>query len=161
MKLTRSVSYALGVLLRVHSRGSERLETAARISKGCDLPPRFLYRILRKLVDRGLLQATSGPKGGYRLARKAETITLLDVIQAIDGPVKAVKLAPIHPQQRSAITRVNRLCEDSAKSFASALKDVTLASLQPVAKTRRKAGSSTNGDAELDGEAEIEADAEE
>lgn len=150
MKLTRSVSYALGVLLRVHTRGSERLETAARISKGCDLPPRFLYRILRKLVDRGLLQATSGPKGGYRLARKAEAITLLDVVQAIDGPVKAVKLTPIHSAQRGAIKQVNRLCEENAKSFAASLKEVTLASLQPAVPTRRKTGPSTNGDAELD-----------
>lgn len=139
MKLTRSVAYAIGVLLRVNGTAGVGPVTAARIADGCKLPPRFLYRILRKLVDQGLLRATSGPKGGYRLARNAEEINVLQIVQAIEGPLKPTKLVPIHHQLRAATAQVNVICEQNAKDFAAALKEVSLASMQPPPKKKRAA----------------------
>src|SRR5262249_26515882 len=84
MKLTRSVGYAVGILLRVDSAGSEEPMTAEAISKGCKFPPRFLYRVLRRMVDAGLLDGVSGPRGGYTLAKKPGQIKLLDIVEAVD-----------------------------------------------------------------------------
>ncbi len=52
-----------------------------------DIPRTYLTQILADLVAEGLLDARAGPAGGYTLARPADQITLLDVVEASDGPV--------------------------------------------------------------------------
>ena len=53
------------------------------------MPERFLLQILRNLVTHGILESTRGVEGGYMLNRSPEDISLLEVIEAIDGPLKA------------------------------------------------------------------------
>src|SRR5665213_2786007 len=110
MKLTRSVAYAIGILLQVHPAGLDGPVTAARISRGCKFPPRFLYRVLRRLVDAGLLVGISGPQGGYRLARLPAQIRLLDIVQAVEEPDRGASLEPVQHAQLPAIKLVNDLC---------------------------------------------------
>jgi Rrf2 family protein len=52
-----------------------------------EVPDRYLTQILAHLVSEGLLIAVAGPDGGYSLARSPESITLLDVVQAAEGPI--------------------------------------------------------------------------
>ena len=101
MKLTRSVSYAVGVLLRIDELADEGPVTAAQIARGCRFPPRFLYRILRRLVSAGLLRGTSGPGGGYLLARTPPRITLLDVVEGVLAAPEPSVLTPACKRQRS------------------------------------------------------------
>lgn len=129
MKLTRSVAYAVGVLLRVHQFRENRPMTAARIADGCDLPSRFLYRILRKLVDGGLLTGVSGPGGGYRLARAAKDISLLEIVVAIEGPLEATLLEPVQRKQKKAIDLINAACQHSADGFCKELRKLSLQKL--------------------------------
>jgi Rrf2 family protein len=51
------------------------------------MPERFLLQILRNLVTHGILRSTRGVDGGYALTRRPEDISLLDVIEAIEGPM--------------------------------------------------------------------------
>lgn len=151
MKLTRSVSYAIGILLQVSDETLEAPVTAARIARGCRFPPRFLYRILRRLVDADLLGGTSGPGGGYRLSRSPRSITLLDIVAAVDAPPEASRLMPVKPGHKAAIAKVNQVCEDAAERFAAELKRLKLSDLQAAGrratsrggrakKSRKKAG---------------------
>jgi Rrf2 family protein len=55
----------------------------------------YLLKQLQALTRAGLLQSIPGPKGGYRLARAADTITLLDVVEAIEGTDAAFRCAEI------------------------------------------------------------------
>ena len=105
MKLSRSVSYAVGILLRIAGGDGGGPMTAAAIARGCRFPPRFLYRILRRLVGAGLLRGMSGPGGGYSLARKAEAINLLDIVVAIEGDLTTTPLPPVTPKHRRACRR--------------------------------------------------------
>jgi Rrf2 family protein len=52
------------------------------------MPERFLLQILRNLVTHGILRSTRGVDGGYTLTRPPEEISLLDVIEAIEGPLQ-------------------------------------------------------------------------
>jgi Rrf2 family protein len=52
-----------------------------------DVPEDFLAKILKTLVDQGLVKSTRGPHGGYALARNPIDISFLDVIVAVEGPV--------------------------------------------------------------------------
>lgn len=130
MRLTRSVSYAVSVLLNVERRGRDEILTAAQISRHCEFPPRFLYRILRRLVDSSLLNGVSGPGGGYRLARPARQITLLEIVEAVEGPQEPSILEPVCRTHQGAIDVVNSVCRQTATQFTTTLAKTTLAALE-------------------------------
>ncbi len=129
MKLTRSVSYAVGILLKVHAESAGQAMTAARISKGSKFPPRFLYRVLRRLVDAGVLRGVSGPGGGYRLARPASQISLWDIVEAVEGPQQPSSLDVVNGRHRQAIQQINALARHQHAATVRAFKKLSLARL--------------------------------
>jgi Rrf2 family protein len=135
MKLTRSVAYAVGILLQVHKAALDGPVTAARVSRGCKFPPRFLYRVLRRLVDAGLLVGLSGPQGGYRLAKRPGQIRLLDIVLAVEEPSRGARLEPVQHAQLPAIKLVNELCDRNLAAFHRRLAAVSLAKLAEVCAT--------------------------
>ena len=135
MKLTRSVGYAVGILLRVQSVADGNPMTADAMSKGCKFPPRFLYRVLRRLVDAGLLEGISGPHGGYRLARSPGEIALLEIVEAVEDGGEAGGLVPVAPAQKGAIALINEMCESNERQLREALSEVTLAKLAKLCTT--------------------------
>ncbi len=132
MKLTRSVSYAVGILLKISDGHSRHPMTASQISAGAKFPPRFLYRVLRRLVDAGLLNGISGPGGGYRLAKPPSKITLLEIVSAVEGAQKPTVLPSVSPKHRKAIKHINGLTKKSAEQFSRDLKRVTLTRLRRI-----------------------------
>ncbi len=130
MKLTRSVSYAVGILLQIEDTRRKVPVTAATIARDCKFPPRFLYRVLRRLVDAGLLVGTSGPSGGYMLAKLPNAITLLDIVNAVESPPDPSVLEPVRAKHRKPIAKINRLCRANADRFKQELAKMTLAKLR-------------------------------
>lgn len=87
LEITRQADYALRAALEVARQpDGERIPTA-EIATRQNIPLPFLAKIVSQLVVRGILDATRGAGGGINLARPAEKITMLEVIEAIDGPV--------------------------------------------------------------------------
>ena len=103
--------------------------TAAQISRGGKFPPRFLYRILRKLVDAGLLQGVSGPGGGYALARQASRVRLLDVMTAVEGRSNQEQLTAVLREHRKAIARINQTSKRVTRRSEQTWSQLTLAQL--------------------------------
>lgn len=64
---------------------------AARLAAFYALPPAYLNKQLQALARAGILVSTSGPRGGFRLARDPADITLMDVVAAIEGPEGAFR----------------------------------------------------------------------
>ena len=145
MKLTRSVGYAVGILLRVQGAVAEGPMTADSISQGCKFPPRFLYRVLRRLVDAGLLQGISGPRGGYTLAKPSRQVRLLEIVQAVEEGASSSGLVPVNRQQKPAIEFVNELCERSARQMQNQLAKVTLAQLAELCTPAKRGPSKGAG----------------
>lgn len=95
MKLSRTVSYALHATLQLaRSESGEAPVPCSRLASAGGMPERFLLQILRSLVSHGILESTRGVEGGYTLGRSPEKISLLDVIEAVRGPVASN--FPIH-----------------------------------------------------------------
>ena len=87
MKLSRTVAYAVQASLHLaHENSSEPVPCSSLAAEG-QMPERFLLQILRNLVAHGILTSTRGVDGGYSLERDPADISLLDVIEAIDGPL--------------------------------------------------------------------------
>jgi len=129
VRLTRSVGYAVAILLQINKDDSGAPMTAAKITKHCKFPPRFLYRVLRRLVDARLLVGTSGPGGGYTLAPRRKPITMLDIVRAVESAPEASLLQPVCRHQRRVTERINRVSKQSAARFSAALGRLTLEQL--------------------------------
>src|SRR5687767_5138877 len=86
MRLSRTVSYAVRATLQLAQLQSHGPVPCSRLAAEGKMPERFLLQILRNLVTHGILRSTRGVDGGYALVRPANQISLLEVIEAIEGP---------------------------------------------------------------------------
>lgn len=91
MRITQEADYALRIvsLLAV----SETICGAGDISERTGVPERFAHKILRKLLQGGIVRSYTGAKGGYLLLRDPHELSMLDVIEQIDGPLEISKCA--------------------------------------------------------------------
>ncbi len=89
MKLSQSVTYAIHAILRLAENQSGSPISCGRLAEQGRMPERFLLQILRDLAKQGILQSTRGGGGGFTLGRPAQEISLLEVIEAVDGPLCA------------------------------------------------------------------------
>jgi Rrf2 family protein len=85
MKLPEGVEWALhSTWLLALARDADALP-ARRLAEFYDLPEAYLAKLLKALVRAGLLTAATGPRGGFRLGRPPEEITVADVLEAVEG----------------------------------------------------------------------------
>lgn len=63
------------------------LVTAAEIAEEMEIPQGFLHQVLQELQRGGLIRSTSGRRGGYALTRRPEEISVLEVLEALEGPL--------------------------------------------------------------------------
>jgi Rrf2 family protein len=82
---------ALLVLTEAYAEDPRRLVKSDAIAKGQRIPQKFLEVILSQLRQAQIVKSQRGALGGYRLARDPSTISVADVIAALDGPVGAVR----------------------------------------------------------------------
>lgn len=87
MQLSRTVEYALLATLQLARSQSGTPIPNSQLAMNGVMPQRFLLQVLRQLVTHGLLHSTRGVDGGYTLARDPSKITLLDIVEAVEGPL--------------------------------------------------------------------------
>ena len=129
MKLSRTVSYALRAVVRLGDTFEQDPIPCSRVAADGNMSNRFLLQILRKLVTHQILISTRGVEGGYALARPPKKITLLDIVQAIDGPIGGLlPIAEAFPKKTRI--RIERVLGDVQATMRSQLAAVTAADLR-------------------------------
>jgi Rrf2 family protein len=113
MKLTRASSYALQAVAYManHKKSkTDRPIPSHTIADERKIPERFLLKVLKPLVSAQILLSIKGPNGGYRLARSASDISMLDVVEAVDGPIRGA--APLNPRDndQGLHRRLDQVC---------------------------------------------------
>jgi Rrf2 family protein len=88
--ISAKTDYAIRATIELASSGSDGSLTAHAIADAQHIPLRFLLNILADLRRVGLVDSRRGPNGGWWLSRPADTITIADVIRAVDGPLTEV-----------------------------------------------------------------------
>lgn len=86
MQITRQTDYAIRCVLYLAEHPDE-VKVVDEIAKAKSVPKVFLAKILQKLSKAGIVRSYRGVKGGFELARRPKQISLLDIIEAIEGPV--------------------------------------------------------------------------
>ncbi|MCJ7556757.1 MAG: Rrf2 family transcriptional regulator [Gammaproteobacteria bacterium] len=87
MQITRQADYAMRAVIYLAEIEPDRRAATSLIAEAQHIPPSFLAKIVSQLSVAGLLQTSRGARGGVSLARSADEISLLEVIEAIDGPI--------------------------------------------------------------------------
>lgn len=124
MEVSARVDYALRALIELANQAHDepqKLVSCDSIATTVHIPARFLETIMRSLRQSGIVVSQRGSDGGFRLARPAESITVADVIRALDGPLAAVRGAP--PEDATYEGRAEHL-RDVWVATRAALRDV-------------------------------------
>lgn len=87
MQITRQADYALRAMLYLARLGPNERAATKKIAEVQKIPPSFLAKIISQLSVAGLIKTTRGAHGGVVLSRSTKEISLLDVVEAIDGPI--------------------------------------------------------------------------
>ncbi|NUT50797.1 MAG: Rrf2 family transcriptional regulator [Saccharothrix sp.] len=150
MKLPVSTEWVLHCATTLAQLEPGATASAAQLAAYYDLPAPYLAKQLQALVKTGVLAATTGPRGGFRLARPAAEITLLQVVEAVDGASPPYECREIRQRGRGALPAAD--CRDTCvlaakmadaheawrRSLAAeSLADV-LAALPPTAPARTR-----------------------
>lgn len=127
--MRREESYAIHALIDVGTHpGTNAVAVAERLS----MPKAFMAKVLRSLVNAGWIESRMGRAGGVWLVADPERVTLLDVIEAMSGPVMLDTCqaeARCATQRRTGACRLNRAYHAADRAVREALRDVRLSDL--------------------------------
>lgn len=129
LRVTRLTDYAT-VVLTVLAARPETVLSAAELAERAGLEPPTVSKVLRPLAQAGLLETFRGAHGGYRLARPARDISLIEIVEAMEGPLAMTECSLDEylcgiAHQCSVRTNWRRIND----VVAAALRDVSLAQM--------------------------------
>ena len=103
MKLSDGVEWGVHVCVLLAVLPDDAALPAARLAEYHGVPSAYLAKHLQALARAGVLETVKGPRGGYRLARSPAEISVLDVVEAIDGDEPAFRCTEIRRRGPSAV----------------------------------------------------------
>ncbi len=134
LALTKKVDYGLIALCHL-AHHPRRVATAREISERYHVPQALLMNVMKVLSRHGLLRSSRGPKGGYELAASPDTMTLHDIIEIVEGPIRFVQCASASGENPAERCELFNACPVSApvlrlhQKLKSFLAEVTLAEI--------------------------------
>ena len=90
MRVSAKSDYALRALIEMAGRTDRKAVSAEELGRVQDMPHGFLQAILADLRRAGIVMSQRGQSGGWRMAREPESVSVADVIRAVDGPLVSV-----------------------------------------------------------------------
>lgn len=129
---TRRSDYGVRAVICIAARSPDRVK-AAEIAEEMDIPLGFLHQVLQALQVGGVVDSRTGRNGGYRLVRSAEAISILNIIECLEGPLGigecALRGGPCHWDDVCAMHEVWSACRSA---FCEQLGAATLAQVVDV-----------------------------
>ena len=146
-RLSKRTDYGL-IALKHLALHNDEAQSAPEIARTYNIPSELLAKVLQRLVRKGLLESHSGPTGGYVLNRLPETISVIEVIEALEGPIlltpceaaddcEQLQLCSIRDPLRGIKQKVIQVLIDTTLHELAEVELLEIASVQnalPVAK---------------------------
>ena len=134
MKLSRASSYALHALAYMAQQKENTKPLASHsIAAARSIPERVLLKSLKPLASARVLFSVRGPNGGYRLAKPPEKISMLEIIEAVDGPIRG-QMPFAEETNKQLNHKLDAICNKSADTIREQLEKVSLADLAAAKK---------------------------
>jgi len=121
MQILSQTEGGIRTVLYLTLTGKDRWVPGEEICRTQEIAPSFLAKITRPLLKRGILSAVRGARGGYRLGRPPDTISMLEVVETLQGPLnfnecligpgtcERAGLCPVHPVWRQIKAGTERI----------------------------------------------------
>ncbi|MDH7489008.1 MAG: Rrf2 family transcriptional regulator [Anaerolineae bacterium] len=140
MQLSRRADYGIRLLLELSMLPEGSRTSTEEIAVKQRIPVTFLSKIARQLAQAGLVRAYPGLGGGLELGRDPHQLTMLDAIQALEGPI-AIARCTLHPHEcpRSAFCPMHQVWKKMEAQMVDELSHITFDQLAQ-AETRAIAG---------------------
>jgi Rrf2 family cysteine metabolism transcriptional repressor len=129
MKLSRAAGYALAALVYLAKQQEEKPLPSHKIAEEGGLSEKYLLKALKPLAMAGMLRSVKGPHGGYRLNRPPKEISVLEVIEAVDGTLPGEAPRVDGTGTEALDRRLDDVCREAAESVRDYLRGVTLVDL--------------------------------
>lgn len=139
-QVTRAADYAVRALIHL-ALGGDRSVSQGALARAIEVPLPFLAKVLQRLASEGLVASVRGKRGGYHITERGCAASMLDVIEAINGPVLLnVCLGDAPACPRAAWCPAHVVWRNLASRFHEILSAATVAHLA-LAERERRAGS--------------------
>lgn len=125
--LPKTAEYALRTIVCL-AHDSDQTESAQLLAEQTKVPRRYLHTVLQDLVRADLVRSRSGPGGGYALARSAEEITILDVVNAV-APLERIRHCPLGLPSHTRLCPLHKELDRAYAATEAAFARVTIGQL--------------------------------
>jgi FeS assembly SUF system regulator len=146
IRIAKLTDYGVVLMAALARQGSDRLCTVADLTATTSIPQPTVSKLLKILASSELLQSVRGARGGYRLARAPEQITVADVVTALQGPIALVEcLSESSLCEHEADCTLKGPWERINRVLRAALEEMTLADVAGSPGGPRLRGASDVG----------------
>jgi len=125
MKFTKATNYALHTMLALIDASQVKPIGVHQLAEIQGISPTYLSKILSRLVKAGMIESVSGANGGYRLSRKKDDITFLDIIHAIEGTTSLFECDFVHGDECT----IQAVMKEAEEKMENHLKNIKLMDL--------------------------------
>src|SRR5436190_11152829 len=137
MQLATGVEWAVHCCTVLALVPPERTLPSARLAEYHGIPPAYLAKHLQALANAGIVESVAGRNGGYRMARPAAGVTILDIVDAVEGGERVFRCSEIRRRgparmpaaEYRAPCAIARVMHDAEDAYRARLADVTVADL--------------------------------
>jgi Rrf2 family protein len=135
MQITRASDYAVRVMIHLAGLPPASTVRQVELSRATDVSGHFLSKVLQQLVRARLIRSQRGSGGGYVLAVPAERVSLLDVVEAIEGPVRLNQCLEEGPScERKSWCPAHQVWAEAQASIIQVLGGASMAGLATAGK---------------------------
>lgn len=133
LKFSKKVEYALIALIYIGERGDNCVTTSREIAEKFHIPGEMMGKILHTLAKKDLITSLQGVKGGYKLQRSLQNISITDVVSILDGPINFVNCSHVTKKSecpQSKVCNIKNGMNVMQTKLHGFFSSITLADLQ-------------------------------
>ncbi|MBW8014624.1 MAG: Rrf2 family transcriptional regulator [Planctomycetes bacterium] len=129
MKTGRSTEYGMIAVCHIAQHYKDGPVMAQKVARAYDIPLEYLLKILQQMVRENVLISKRGPRGGFWLSRDASEITLVQVVEAIEGPVVTNMQLAQQAKNVPFSVRIEKVCRNISEGVRDAYGKVSIAEM--------------------------------
>ena len=141
MQLTRAADYAVRVMIHLAGMPPGSRASRTELAEAAECPEQFLSKVLQSLTRAGLVTSHRGNTGGFELPRLHRNASILEVVEAIEGPLRLnLCLDSDHACGRQEWCPAHAVWAEAQKAMALVLKNATISGLSAQVTGRKTGG---------------------
>ena len=129
MKISRSAGYGLLAVGYIAQHRDKKIILSNTVSEKYNIPLEYLLKIMQQLVRVGVLRSKRGPRGGFSLAKSPNKITMLEIVEAVEGPIVSDLMMTEHAPREKFCIKAGKVHENATNVARRVLKSTKLSDL--------------------------------